>query len=70
MIKSCASRMTDYLSRCHKLGKPGQGLIYKERGENDKRKTYLRLTRKGKDLVDKICSTVYENTRDEIGNEE
>ena len=40
------------------------------RDENDKRKTSLRLTRKGKDLVEKICSSVYEDTRDEIGNEE
>jgi DNA-binding MarR family transcriptional regulator len=70
MSKSSASRMTDYLSKYHRLGKAGQGLIYKERDENDKRKTSLRLSRKGKDLVEKICASVYEDTRDEIGNEE
>ena len=64
MSTSSASRMTDYLSRYHRLGKAGLGLISKERDINDKRKTSLRLTRKGKDLVEKICSSVYEDTQD------
>ena len=63
MSKASASRMTDYISRYHRLGKPGLGLISKEQDPNDKRKTLLKLTRKGKDLIEKSFSTLYEDVK-------
>ena len=64
MSKASASRMTDYISRYHRLGKPGLGLISKEQDPKDKRRTILKLTRKGKDLVEKSFSTLYEDVKD------
>ena len=64
MSKASASRMTDYLSRYHRLGKAGLGLITKEQDPKDKRKTLLKLTRKGKDLIEKSFSTLYEDIKD------
>ena len=62
--KASASRLTDYLSRYHRLGKSGLGLISKESDPRDKRKTLLKLTRKGKDLIEKSFSTLYEDIKD------
>ena len=72
MSKASTSRMTDYLSRYHRLGKAGLGLISKEQDPKDKRKTLLKLTRKGKDLIEKSFSTLYEDVKDfhEINFEE
>ena len=72
MSKASTSRMTDYISRYHRLGKAGLGLISKEQDPNDKRKTLLKLTRKGKDLIEKSFSTLYEDVKDfhEINFEE
>ena len=64
MSKASTSRITDYISRYHRLGKPGLGLISKEQDPNDKRKTLLKLTRKGKDLIEKSFSTLYEDVKD------
>lgn len=64
MSKASASRLTDYLSRYHRLGKSGLGLISKESDPKDKRKTLLKLTRKGKDLIEKSFSTLYEDIKD------
>ena len=64
MIKASASRLTDYISRYHRLGKPGLGLISKESDQKDKRRTILKLTRKGKDLIEKSFSTLYEDIKD------
>ena len=72
MSKASTSRMTDYISRYHRLGKAGLGLISKEQDPNDKRKTLLKLTRKGKDLIEKSFSPLYEDVKDfhEINFEE
>ena len=72
MSKASSSRITDYISRYHRLGKSGLGLISKEQDPNDKRKTLLKLTRKGKDLIEKSFSTLYEDVKDfhEINFEE
>jgi len=71
MSKASASRLTDYLSRYHRLGKAGLGLISKESDPKDKRRTLLKLTRKGKDLIEKSFSTLYEDVKDyEIDYEE
>ena len=64
MSKASTSRITDYISRYHRLGKPGLGLISKEQDPNDKRKTLLKLTRKGKDLIEKSFTTLYEDVKD------
>ena len=64
MSKATASRLTDYLSRYHRLGKSGLGLISKESDPRDKRKTLLKLTRKGKDLIEKSFTTLYEDIKD------
>ena len=61
MSKASASRMTDYISRYHRLGKPGLALITKEQDPKDKRRTLLKLTRKGKDLIEKSFNTLYED---------
>ena len=63
MSKASASRMTDYISRYHRLGKPGLGLISKEQDPKDKRRTILKLTRKGKDLIEKSFNTLYEDMK-------
>ena len=63
MSKASASRMTDYISRYHRLGKAGLGLISKEQDPKDKRKTLLKLTRKGKDLIEKSFSILYEDVK-------
>ena len=64
MSKASASRMTDYISRYHRLGKAGLGLISKEQDPNDKRRTLLKLSRKGKDLIEKSFNTLYEDVKD------
>ena len=63
MSKASASRMTDYISRFHRLGKTGLGLISKEQDPKDKRRTVLKLTRKGKDLIEKSFNTLYEDMK-------
>ena len=63
MSKASASRMTDYISRYHRLGKAGLGLISKEQDPKDKRRTLLKLTRKGKDLIEKSFNTLYEDMK-------
>ena len=64
MSKASTSRLTDYISRYHRLGKSGLGLITKEQDPNDKRRTLLKLTRKGKDLIEMSFSTLYEDVKD------
>ena len=63
MSKASSSRLTDYISRYHRLGKVGLGLISKESDPKDKRRTLLKLTRKGKDLIEKSFSTLYEDVK-------
>ena len=63
MSKASASRLTDYISRYHRLGKAGLGLISKEADPKDKRRTLLKLTRKGKDLIEKSFCTLYEDVK-------
>jgi DNA-binding MarR family transcriptional regulator len=63
MSKASASRLTDSISRYHRLGKAGLGLISKESDPKDKRRTLLKLTRKGKNLIEKSFSTLYEDMK-------
>ena len=60
MSKASASRNTDWLSRTHYNGRPGLNLIRKEVDPYDRRKSTLRLTRKGRDLVEKLTSILYD----------
>ena len=61
MNKAAGSRNTDWLARLHRLGRPGLNLITKEVDYSDKRRSVLKLTRKGKDLVHKITRILYDN---------
>ena len=63
MSKASASRLTDYIGRYHRLGKAGLGLISKKSDSKDKRRTLLKLTRKGKDLIENSFSTLYEDVK-------
>ena len=56
---SSASRLTDWLSDFHRLGKPGLGLIEKYTDPSNRRRQYLRLTEKGKSLRKQIEELVY-----------
>ena len=63
MSKASASRLTDYIGRYHRIGKAGLGLISKKSDSKDKRRTLLKLTRKGKDLIEHSFSTLYEDVK-------
>ena len=61
MNKAAGSINTDWLARLHRLGRPGLNLITKEVDRSDRRRSVLKLTRKGKDLVHQITRILYEN---------
>ena len=61
LTKASGSRNTDWLARLHRLGRPGLNLVTKEVDYSDKRRTILKRTRKGKDLVHKITRILYDN---------
>lgn len=46
-----SSRVTDWLSDYHRLGKPGMGLITKTTDPTNRRRKILRLTPKGEELA-------------------
>ena len=54
MTTASASRNTDWLSSHHRLKKPGLGLIIKEQDPVNRRRLTLRLSSKGRALVDLI----------------
>jgi DNA-binding MarR family transcriptional regulator len=54
------SRNTDWLSKRHRLNKPGLDLISKEVDPDNKRRLILKLTPKGKAFVKEIKSTLYD----------
>lgn len=53
------SRNTDWLSKHHRLSKPGLDLIVKEPDPTNKRRTQLKLTPKGKQLIHQIEELLY-----------
>ncbi len=53
------SRNTDWLSKIHRLNKPGMDLIIKEVDPTNRRRLVLRLTPKGKDLVNELEEILY-----------
>ena len=48
------SRNTDWLSKYHRLGKPGMGLVVKMADPVNARRRLVKLTEKGHRLVDRI----------------
>lgn len=56
-----SSRLTDWLSDYHRLGKPGLGLIEKRRDPSNRRRQILHLTAKGELLLQQIEEAVYGN---------
>ena len=56
---SSASRLTDWLSDYHRLGKPGLGLIEKSVDPSNRRRQFLRLTAKGHALLKQIEEIAY-----------
>jgi len=53
------SRNTDWLSKQHRLNKPGLDLIIKEVDPTNRRRTILKLSPKGKTLVKQIKALLY-----------
>jgi len=60
MTTASASRNTDWLSDTHRLNKKGLGLIIKEVDPTNKRRQQLRLSAKGKRLIQQIKDDLYE----------
>lgn len=59
LTNGSASRNTDWLSKYHRLDKPGLGLIIKTEDPVDRRYVVCRLTNKGKDLMEEIMEALY-----------
>lgn len=59
------SRNTDWLSKKHRLGKPGMDLIRKEQDPCDARRKILRLTSKGELIASQIKSILFEDLTDD-----
>tara|TARA_Y100001963_G_scaffold12140_1_gene15316 strand:- start:46 stop:402 length:357 start_codon:yes stop_codon:yes gene_type:complete len=56
-----SSRNTDWLSKQHRLNKPGLNLITKEVDQTNKRRQLLTLTKKGEDLMKQIKEILYDS---------
>ena len=56
---SSASRLTDWLSEYHRLGKPGLGLITKTKDPTDFRRILITLTPKGESLARQMKDHLY-----------
>ena len=59
LTAASASRNTDWLTKRHRLGKPGLDLIVKEVDQSNRRRVCLKLTPKGKALIHSIYETLY-----------
>ena len=55
-----ASRCTDWLSKYHRLGKPGLDLISKSQDPTNRRRVMLSLTPKGVRFVERLRSILYD----------
>ena len=57
-LKSASgSRLTDWLSDYHRLGKPGLGLVRKYQDPSNHRRVFVQLTPKGEALAQQMKST-------------
>ena len=59
MPTASASRNTDWLSKAHRLNKPGLDLIIKETDPSNRRRVTLRLSPKGKMLIKQLKEVLY-----------
>lgn len=59
MTVASGSRNTDWLSKYHRLNKPGLNLITKEADPTDRRRQILKLTPKGHELVNQLQEILY-----------
>lgn len=59
LTTASGSRNTDWLSKYHRLNKPGLDLIIKEADPADRRRQLLRLSPKGEQLVQLIEDLLY-----------
>lgn len=59
LTSSSASRLTDWLSGYHRLGKPGLDLIKKTRSPHDQRRLIITLTPKGQQLSQQFKETIF-----------
>jgi len=65
LSSNSVSRNTDWLSKTHRLGKPGMDLIIKETDPLDARRRIARLTSKGELIASQIKSILYEDLIDD-----
>ena len=59
LTPSSASRLIAWLSDYHRLGKPGLGLVVKEKDYSNMKRVMVKLTPKGDSLFKKFMSCVY-----------
>ena len=59
MSTASGSRNTDWLSDHHRLQKPGMNLITKEVDPSHRKRIQLKLTDKGRDIVERIEEILY-----------
>ena len=59
LTPASGSRNTDWLSKQHRLGRPGLDLIAKEEDPTYRRRLQLKLTDKGKRLIKQIEDILY-----------
>lgn len=62
MTTASSSRNTDWLSDFHRLRKPGLGLIIKEDDPSNGRRQQLKLSPKGRQLIQQIKEDLYGQT--------
>lgn len=61
LTSSSASRLTDWLSDYHRLGKPGLGLVKKYKDQMDLRVIKVALTPKGEHFIHQFRGLIFEN---------
>ena len=61
LTSSSASRLIDWLSDYHRLGKPGLGLIKKYKDQFDLRIIRVKLTPKGEHFIHDFRGLIFEN---------
>lgn len=65
LTANSVSRNTDWLSKTHRLGKPGMDLIRKEVDPVDSRRKIVTLTSKGRLISNQIRAILYEDLIDD-----
>ena len=59
LTPASSSRLVDWLSDYHRLGKPGLGLVSKCKDPSNLRRVIVELTPKGQELADKMKSLLF-----------